>query len=84
MADHKTLADALADSVRTIDADYKEEARELRLLFEDARREAEKDQPDGAKLKALLADANEMVKTVAGLDPVWDGVQRIAKMFGFL
>ncbi len=84
MADHKTLADALADSVRTIDADYKEEARELRLLFEDARREAESDQPDGAKLKALLADANEMVKTVAGLDPVWDGVQRIAKMFGFL
>ncbi|MFO1082324.1 MAG: hypothetical protein U1E23_17060 [Reyranellaceae bacterium] len=84
MAEHKTLADALADSVRTIDADYKEEARELRLLFEDARREAEKDQPDGAKLKALLADANEMVKTVAGLDPVWDGVQRIAKMFGFL
>lgn len=84
MAEHKTLADALANSVRTIDADYKEEARELRLLFEDARREAEKDQPDGAKLKALLADANEMVKTVAGLDPVWDGVQRIAKMFGFL
>jgi len=80
----KDLAGALAQSVKAIDDDYKEEMRELRQLFDEARKEAEKDEPDGVKLKALLADANEMVKTFAGLDPMWQGVQRVAKLFGFL
>ena len=85
MSTHRhDLVAALGESLKAIDADFREEMRELRELFAEAKREAEKDQPDGAKLKALLADANEMVKTVAGLDPVWDGVQRVAKMFGFL
>ena len=52
--------------------------RELRALFEEAKKEAAKDEPDGVKLKALLADASEMVKTFAGLDPMWQGVQRVA------
>ena len=59
-------------------------ARELRALFEEARLEAAKDEPNSVKLKALLADANEMVRTFAGLDPVWQGVQRVARLFGFL
>ena len=58
--------------------------RELRALFEEAKEEAEKDEPDGVKLKALLADANEMVRTFAILDPTWQAVQRVAKMFGML
>ena len=82
--DHKHLAGALAQSLKAIDDDYKEEMRELRALFADAKQEAEKDEPDGTKLKALLADANEMVKTFAGLDPIWLGVQRVARMFGLL
>ena len=82
--DHKDLAHALAQSLKAIDDDYKEEMRELRALFADAKKEAEKDEPDGVKLKALLADANEMVKTFAGLDPIWGGVQRVARMFGLL
>ena len=82
--EHKDLIHALGDSIKTIDAGYKEEARELRLLFEEARREAAKDEPDGVKLKALLSDANEMARTVTILDPVWQGVQRVAKMLGFL
>ena len=83
-AHRKDLAHALAQSLKAIDDDYREEMRELRALFDDARREAEKDEPDRTKLKALLADANEMVKTFAGLDPVWQGVQRVARLFGFL
>ena len=82
--DPKTLAAALGQSLKAIDDDYKEEMRELRALFHAAKVEAEKDEPDGVKLKALLADGNEMVKTFAGLDPVWQGVQRLARMFGFL
>ncbi len=82
--DHKHLVGALAQSLKAIDDDYKEEMRELRALFEDAKKEAEKDEPDGVKLKALLADANEMVKTFAGLDPIWLGVQRVARMVGLL
>ena len=58
--------------------------RELRALFEEAKEEAEKDEPDGVKLRALLADANEMVATFAGLDPAWQAVQRVARMFGML
>jgi monothiol glutaredoxin len=34
------------------------------------------------ELKALLADAGEMVKTFARLDPMWRGVQRVARLFG--
>jgi hypothetical protein len=83
-AERKDLVHALGQSLKAIDDDYKEEMRELRAIFEDARKEAEKDEPDGAKLKALLADAGDMVKTFAGLDPVWQGVQRVAKMFGLL
>ncbi len=82
--ERKDLVHALAQSVKAIDDDYKEEMRELRELFQEARKEAEKKEPDSVKLKALLADANEMVKTFAGLDPVWQGVQRVAKLFGFL
>jgi hypothetical protein len=83
-AERKDLVDALSDSLKAIDDDYTEEMRELRALFHEARQEAEKDEPNGVKLKALLADANEMVRTFAGLDPVWQGVQRVARMFGFL
>jgi hypothetical protein len=79
-----TLAAALADSVKAIDADYSEEMRELRALFEEARLEAEKDEPSGVKLKALLNDANEMARTFATLDPAWGVVQRVARMFGIL
>ena len=82
--EHKDLIHALGNSIRTIDAEYKEEARELRQLFEEARREAAKEEPDSVKLKALLSDANEMARTVATLDPVWQGVQSVAKMFGLL
>jgi hypothetical protein len=81
---HRDLIHALGTSIRAIEGDYKEEGHELRLLLEEARREAEKDEPDGVKLKALLADAGEMVRTVSILDPVWVGVQRVAKMLGFL
>ena len=83
-SERKDLVDALSDSLKAIDDDYTEEMRELRALFHEARLEAEKDEPNGVKLKALLADANEMVRTFAGLDPVWQGVQRVARMFGFL
>ncbi|MDB5487673.1 MAG: hypothetical protein JWQ58_1388 [Reyranella sp.] len=79
-----TLAAALANSVKAIDADYSEEMRELRALFEEARLEAEKDEPNGVKLKALLHDANEMARTFATLDPAWQAVQRVARLFGIL
>lgn len=78
------LATALANSVKAIDADYSEEMRELRALFEEARLEAEKDEPNDVKLKALLSDANEMARTFATLDPAWQAVQRVARMFGIL
>jgi TATA-binding protein-associated factor Taf7 len=80
----KDLVAALAQSLKAIDADYKEEMRELRALFEDAKKEAEKDEPDGVKLKALLADGNEMARTFATLDPAWQAVERIARLFGIL
>jgi hypothetical protein len=76
------LITALGQSIKAIDEDYKEEMRELRALFEEARKEAAKDEPDSVKLKALLADAGEMVKTFARLDPMWQGVQRVARLFG--
>jgi hypothetical protein len=82
--DRKDLVTALAQSLKAIDDDFTEEMRELRALFHEAKMEAEKDEPDSVKLKALLADGNEMVKTFAGLDPVWQGVQRVARLFGML
>ncbi|MBL6618427.1 MAG: hypothetical protein ISP45_30760 [Reyranella sp.] len=78
---HNLIA-ALGHSLKAIDDDFKEEMRELRALFADAKKEAEKDEPDRAKLKALLADAGEMARTFATLDPAWQAVQRVAKMFG--
>ena len=79
-----SLATALANSVKAIDDDYTEEMRELRALFEEARLEAEKDEPSDVKLKALLNDANEMARTFATLDPAWQAVQRVARLFGIL
>ena len=80
--ERKHLVSALGQSLKAIDDDYTEEMRELRALFAEAKKEAEKDEPDGVKLKALLADAGEMVKTFARLDPMWRGVQRVARLFG--
>jgi hypothetical protein len=78
------LVTALAASLKAIDRDYKEEMRELRGLLEEAKQEAEKKEPNGVKLKALLADVGKMVQTFAALDPMWQGVQRVAKMVGLL
>jgi SMC interacting uncharacterized protein involved in chromosome segregation len=78
------LVHALGNSLKAIDDDYTEEMRELRALFEEAKREAEKDEPNGEKLKALLHDANEMARTFATLDPAWQALQRVARMFGIL
>lgn len=81
-AERKDLVAALSQSIKAIDDDYKEEMRELRALLEDARKEAEKDEPESVKLRHMLADAREMARTFATLDPAWQAVQRIAKMFG--
>jgi hypothetical protein len=83
-SERKDLVSALGQSLKAIDDDYTEEMRELRILFAEAKREAEKDEPDSVKLKALLADANEMVRTFTILDPAWQAVQRVARMFGML
>jgi hypothetical protein len=82
--EHKDLVHGLGASIKAIEGAYKEEGRELRLLLEEARHEAAKQEPNRVKLKALLADANEMARTISILDPVWVGVQRVAKMLGFL
>ena len=85
MAEQKAdLVNALANSLKAIDDDFTEEMRELRALFEEAKREAEKDEPDSEKLKALLNDGNEMARTFSILDPTWQAVQRIARLFGAL
>jgi hypothetical protein len=83
-AERNDLVSALGHSLKASDDDYKEEMRELRALFAEAKKEAEKDEPDSVKLKALLADANEMVRTFTILDPAWQAVQRVARMFGML
>ena len=83
-SERKDLATALADSIKAIDDDYTEEMRELRALFEEAKEEAAKDEPYGVKLRNLLTDANEMARTFATLDPAWQAVQRVARMFGLL
>ncbi len=79
---HTSLAAALAASLKAIDDDYTEEMREMRQILEEARQEAEKHEPNKEKLKALLADAGKMVQTFAGLDPLWQGVQRVSRLFG--
>jgi hypothetical protein len=85
MSEHRNdLVAALAQSLKAIDDDYREEMRELRALFADAKREAEKDEPDSVKLKALLADGNEMARTFATLDPAWQAIERVARLFGML
>ena len=76
------LASALADSLKQIEADYGEEAREVRAKLAEAHAEAIKHEPNGIKLKAILGDLNEAVKSVAGLDPVWRTIQRVARMVG--
>jgi signal transduction histidine kinase len=81
---HSSLAAALAASLKAIDDDYTEEMREMRQILEEARQEAEKHEPNKEKLHALLADAGKMVQTFAGLDPLWQGVQRVSRMFGIL
>ena len=78
------LVAALAASLKAIDDDYSEEMREMRELFAEAKQEAEKHEPNMDKLKALLADGNKMVQTFAALDPLWQGVQRVSRMFGIL
>lgn len=78
----QSLAAALTESLKAIDGDYREEFREIRELLEEARKEAEKNEPNGVKLKAILADCNEMIRTFATLDPVWQGIQRVARMVG--
>jgi hypothetical protein len=78
---HDLIA-ALGHSLKAIDDDFKEEMRELRALFADAKHEAEKDEPDRVKLKALLTDAGEAARTFATLDPAWQAVQRVARLFG--
>jgi hypothetical protein len=81
---HSSLAAALAASLKAIDDDYSEEMREMRQILEEARQEAEKHEPNKEKHKALLADAGKMVQTFAGLDPLWQGVQRVSRLFGIL
>ncbi len=76
------LAAALADSLKQIEADYGEEAREIRAKLAEARAEAEKHEPNSAKLRAILADCSEMVKSFAGLDPAWRTIQRVARLVG--
>ena len=76
------LASALAESLKQIEADYREEAREIRAKLAEARAEAEKHEPNSAKLKAILADCNDMVKSFAALDPAWRAVQRMARLVG--
>jgi hypothetical protein len=79
-----SLVAALAASLKAIDDDYKEEMREMRDLLVEAKKEAEKREPNMVKLRALLGDGKKMVETFAGLDPVWQGVQRVSRMFGIL
>jgi hypothetical protein len=78
----KDLASALAQSIKQIEADYGEEAREVRAKLAEALAEAEKHEPSSAKLKAILTDVKEAVKSAAALDPVWRTVQRVARLVG--
>jgi hypothetical protein len=79
---HAHLASALGRMLHAINSDYREEMREMREIFEEAKKEVEKPEPDNVKLKALLGDANEATRTFATLDPVWRGIQTVAHMLG--
>jgi hypothetical protein len=76
------LASALAESLKQIEADYGEETREIRAKLGEARAEAEKHEPNSTKLKAILADCSEMMKSFAALDPAWRAIQRVARLVG--
>ena len=78
------LAAALSDSLEAIEADYSEEMREIREKLAEARAEAEKDEPNSVKIREILDDCSDMVKSFAALDPLWQGVQRVARMVGIL
>jgi len=78
----KDLASALAQSIKQIEADYGEEAREVRAKLAEALAEAEKHEPSSTKLKAILTDVRDAVKSVAALDPAWRTVQRVARLVG--
>src|SRR5258707_1373072 len=69
-------------SLKQIEADYGEGAREIGAKLAEARAEAEKHEPKGAKLKAILADCGDMVKSFAPLVPAWKAVQRVARLVG--
>jgi hypothetical protein len=76
------LASAIAESLKQLEADYGEEAREIRAKLAEAQAEAAKHEPNSTKLKAILADCGDMVKSFAALDPAWRAVQRVARMVG--
>jgi hypothetical protein len=76
------LVAALSDSLKAIEADYSEEMREIREKLAEARAEAEKHEPNSVKIREILADCGDMVKSFAALDPAWQGVQRVARMLG--
>ena len=76
------LASAIAESLKQLEADYGEEAREIRAKLAEAHAEAVKHEPNGTKIKAILADCGDMVKSFAALDPMWRTVQRVARMVG--
>ena len=76
------LASALAELLKQIEADYGEETREIRAKLAEARAEAEKHEPNSTKLKAILADCSEMMKSFAALDPAWRAIQRVARLVG--
>jgi len=77
------LASALGEMLHAINSDYREEMREMREIFEEAKKEAQKPEPDSLKLKALLGDVKEAARTFATLDPAWKGIQSVAHMLGF-
>ena len=58
--------------------------REMRELLEQAKKEAEKHEPNMVKLKALLIDCRKIVQTFAVLDPMWQDVQHVTRMIGIL
>jgi hypothetical protein len=77
------LVSALGEMLHAINSDYREEMREMREIFEEAKKEAQKPEPDGHKIKALLGDVKEAARTFATLDPAWRGIQSVAHMLGF-
>jgi hypothetical protein len=76
------LASALAESLKSIEADYGEEVREIRAKLAEARAEAAKAEPNSEKIKAILADCKDMFRSFTALDPMWQGIQRVARLVG--